>query len=76
VKWINMSDDAPKKNAKGGNKEFPAQTFAEDMSDEWSKDAIKAARDAFALTIGTAQTDQPCTSRTWLLARAATSRHP
>ena len=47
-----MSDDKGSKASKGGNKEFPAQTFAEDMSDEWSRDAIKAARDAFALTIG------------------------
>jgi len=47
-----MSDDKGSKGGKGGSKEFPAQTFAEDMSDEWSKDAIKAARDAFALTIG------------------------
>ncbi len=47
-----MSDDTGKKSNKKGDKEFPSQTFAEDMSDEWSKDAIKAARDAFALTIG------------------------
>jgi hypothetical protein len=36
---------------KGGDKISPAQVFAEDMSEEWSKDAVKAARDAFALTI-------------------------
>lgn len=39
---------AVKKNAEKGT---PVQVFAEDMSDEWSKDAEKAARDAFALTI-------------------------
>lgn len=43
-----------KPKTKTGNKVekvHPAQIFAEDMSEEWSKDAIKAARDAFALTI-------------------------
>jgi dynein light chain LC8-type len=39
------------KNAKNAEKINPAQIFAEDMSEEWSKDAVKAARDAFALTI-------------------------
>ena len=39
------------KGAKGGDKVFPLTIFAEDMSDEWSKDAVKAARDAFALTV-------------------------
>jgi hypothetical protein len=39
------------RKAKGTEKVHPAQIFAEDMSEEWSKDAIKAARDAFALTI-------------------------
>jgi dynein light chain LC8-type len=46
-----MSEDTGKKNSKKETKEFPATTFAEDMSNEWSEDAIKAARDAFALTI-------------------------
>ena len=36
---------------KNAEKVHPAQIFAEDMSEEWSKDAVKAARDAFALTI-------------------------
>lgn len=35
------------------DKVIPTQVFAEDMSEEWSKDAIKAARDGFALTIAT-----------------------
>lgn len=41
------------KGAKSTEKVYPAQIFAEDMSDEWSKDAVKAARDAFALTVAT-----------------------
>jgi hypothetical protein len=52
--------DEPKKAAAGGKagqgkaeRVHPAQIFAEDMTDEWSKDAVKAARDAFALTIAT-----------------------
>ena len=40
-----------KKAATKGDKVYPHQIFAEDMSEEWSKDAIKVARDAFALTI-------------------------
>ena len=40
-----------KTNIKTIEKVFPAQVFAEDMSEEWSKDAIKAARDGFALSI-------------------------
>ena len=53
----NMADtDEPqrvnnKPKGKAAEKVHPAQIFAEDMSEEWSKDAIKAARDAFALTI-------------------------
>mmetsp|Transcript_23326 Transcript_23326/g.38875 ORF Transcript_23326/g.38875 Transcript_23326/m.38875 type:complete len:113 (-) Transcript_23326:245-583(-) len=52
-----MGDEENKtKFNKGGGKAnlekaIPAQVFAEDMSEEWSKDAVKAARDAFALTI-------------------------
>ena len=46
-----MSEDNKKSGGKGGDKVAPYQIFAEDMSDEWSKDAIKVARDAFALTI-------------------------
>ena len=38
------------KNTKA-DKQQPTTIFAEDMSEEWSKDAIKAAREAFALTI-------------------------
>jgi dynein light chain LC8-type len=41
----------PKATSKNAEKQHPAQIFAEDMSEEWSKDAVKAARDAFALTI-------------------------
>lgn len=48
-------DDAQKGKfkapAKTIEKLHPAQIFAEDMSEEWSKDAVRAARDAFALTI-------------------------
>ena len=45
-------DPAPKsKGKKNAEKITPAQIFAEDMSEEWSKDAVKAARDAFALTV-------------------------
>eukprot|EP01038_Epipyxis_sp_PR26KG_P005279 gene5279-7339_t len=48
-------DDTHKAKSKTTNKNaekiHPAQIFAEDMSEEWSKDAVKAARDAFALTI-------------------------
>ena len=48
-------DETHKVKAKNTNKNaekvHPASVFAEDMSEEWSKDAIKAARDAFALTI-------------------------
>lgn len=40
-----------KPKGKNAEKVYPAQIFAEDMSEEWSKDAIKVARDAFALTI-------------------------
>lgn len=29
------------KAGKGKDKDFPPQIFAEDMSDEWSKDAVK-----------------------------------
>lgn len=38
---------------KGKDKVLPPVIFAEDMSEDWSKDAIKAAREAFALTIAT-----------------------
>lgn len=51
-----MADDEQRnktKETKGKDKEkvYPHTIFAEDMSDEWSKDAVKAARDAFALTV-------------------------
>lgn len=49
-----MADQEERKTkaaSKAAEKVHPAQVFAEDMSEEWSKDAIKAARDAFALTI-------------------------
>lgn len=50
-----MTEEDHARKAKGGKatteKVHPAQIFAEDMTDEWSRDAIKAARDAFALTI-------------------------
>ena len=47
-----MAEEGVTKKAAGkGDKVFPHQIFAEDMSEEWSKDAIKVARDAFALTI-------------------------
>jgi hypothetical protein len=48
-----MGDEEPKqqKAKKVVEKAQPAQVFAEDMSEEWSKDAIKAARDAFAAAI-------------------------
>ena len=51
-----MADEEPQqqrkgKTAKNAEKSNPAQVFAEDMTEEWSKDAVKAARDAFALTI-------------------------
>jgi dynein light chain LC8-type len=39
------------KGNKGGDKQTQAMILAEDMSEEWSKDAVKAAREAFALTI-------------------------
>lgn len=45
-------DDTTKKFK--GNKNAPKehlQVFAEDMSEEWSRDAQKIARDAFAMTI-------------------------
>ena len=42
---------ATKPKGKAAEKVYPPQIFAEDMSEEWSKDAIKAAREAFALTI-------------------------
>jgi len=45
-----MSEDNKKSKGKSAG-EVPAQIYAEDMSDEWSKDAVKVARDAFALTI-------------------------
>ncbi len=46
-------EEAPKRkgNAKTSEKVHPQHIFAEDMSEEWSKDAVKAARDAFALSI-------------------------
>lgn len=40
-----------KPKGKAVEKVHPAQVFAEDMTEEWNRDAIKAARDAFALTI-------------------------
>ncbi len=50
-----MAEEEPqrvKAKASGkAEKVYPPQIFAEDMSEEWSKDAVKAARDAFALTI-------------------------
>jgi hypothetical protein len=45
--------EGEKKASKSNEKQFPFTVFAEDMSDEWSKDAVKTARDAFALTIAT-----------------------
>lgn len=55
-----MADEAeparPKKEKKAVEKVHPAQVFAEDMSEEWSKDAIKAARDAFAAAISSGDT--------------------
>jgi hypothetical protein len=47
-------EEAQKGKFKSGGKnqeKVYLQVFAEDMSEEWSKDAQKAARDAFALTI-------------------------
>ena len=47
-------DDLQKNKAKGGknaDKLTQATVFAEDMEDVISKDAIKTARDAFALTV-------------------------
>jgi len=46
-------EEPTRKKATGKNAEkvHPAQIYAEDMSEEWSKDAVKAARDAFALTV-------------------------
>lgn len=44
-----MADE--KKASKGVSKEFPPQIFAEDMAEDWSKDAVKIAREAFSLTI-------------------------
>lgn len=51
-----MADEEPqrvkaKAAGKASEKVYPAQVFAEDMTEEWSKDAVKAARDAFALSI-------------------------
>lgn len=51
-----MSEPAEQQKVKSSNKgdigkSYPAQIFAEDMSDEWSKNAVKHAKDAFALTI-------------------------
>lgn len=49
-----MADEEPqvkKKDKKVTEKVHPAQVFAEDMSEEWSKDAIAAARYAFAAAI-------------------------
>jgi hypothetical protein len=41
-----MADEEPSraKGKKSNEKVHPAQIFAEDMSEEWSKDAVKAAR--------------------------------
>jgi hypothetical protein len=52
-----MADEEPqrvkgKAGAKGQEKTH-LSIFAEDMSEEWSKDAVKVAREAFALTITT-----------------------
>mmetsp|Transcript_11566 Transcript_11566/g.11584 ORF Transcript_11566/g.11584 Transcript_11566/m.11584 type:complete len:113 (+) Transcript_11566:130-468(+) len=41
----------PKATNKAAEKVHPATIYAEDMTDDWSRDAVKAARDAFALTI-------------------------
>jgi len=51
-----MADEEPQVKAtkdkkKAAEKVHPAQVFAEDMSEEWSKDAIDAARKAFAAAI-------------------------
>jgi dynein light chain LC8-type len=42
---------AAKPKGKATEKVIPAQVFAEDMTEEWNRDAIKAARDAFSMTI-------------------------
>lgn len=48
-------EEVPKAKGKGGGKPaekvHPAVIYAEDMTEDWSKDAVKAARDAFAQTI-------------------------
>jgi hypothetical protein len=44
-----MADEGEKKRK--NDKVQPATIFAEDMSEEWSQDAVMAAREAFALTI-------------------------
>lgn len=50
-----MADDEPQKTkGKGagrGAEKLHAQVFAEDIDEEWSKDAIKTAREGFALAI-------------------------
>eukprot|EP00606_Chrysophyceae_sp_TOSAG23-5_P001256 GSChrysophyteH2.ASY1.ANO1.939.1 assembled CDS len=47
-----MAEEESKKAAgKSKVEKMQPQVFAEDMSEEWSKDAITAARAAFALTI-------------------------
>ena len=47
----NEEGEKKPKKGKQADKVYPAQIFAEDMSEEWSKDAIKVARDAFGLSI-------------------------
>ena len=39
-----MADAEKKTASKANTKEFPAQIFAEDMAEDWSKDAVKIAR--------------------------------
>lgn len=48
-----MSDNSSQKKEKPkpNGKEFPTQIFVGDMNEDTSKEAIKIARDAFALTI-------------------------
>jgi dynein light chain LC8-type len=49
-----MAEQEPETKKNKANKNADKQSvqiFAEDMSDEWSKDALKYAREAFNLTI-------------------------
>lgn len=48
-----MADNSShkKEKLKSNGKEFPSQIFVEDLNEDMSKEAVKVARDAFALTI-------------------------